>query len=315
MIRSDRMAHSWKGRSVLVTGGTGFVGSFLVEYLLDHGAKVRVPLRAQNYRALSERRSEVDWLEGDLRDSGYCTKLVEGVDEIFHLAASRRNAEYHQKRPSDVLNDNVRMTLALLDGMRECDSSVPVTYFSTANIPPSMDAIAMAQSDSLDGYAFGKAVCCMLWLAASRQRKFPLLVVRPVGVYGPRDTFNEDANLIPALMVQARDNDDVLKLWGDGTQERAFLYIEDMIHALMALRDANVQGIQYITSDNIVTTKELAEYIRDIVHPGLPIAFDTKKHVGERTIPVLPMDPVLQTMKWTPLKEGLKKTYDGWNSL
>ncbi len=307
------MTKSWKGRTVLVTGGTGFIGSFFVEHLLDAGAKVRVPLRAENYRALSSRRAEIEWLEGDLRDSTYCAELIRGCDELFHLAASRRNSDYHRKRPSDVINDNLRMTLALLDGMRECEVSIPVTFFSTANVPPTVDAIAIAQSDTLDGYVLGKALCCTLWLAASRQRKFPLLILRPIGVYGPRDTFNEEANLIPALMVQTRDSDDTLKVWGDGTQERAFLYIEDLIHAVFTLIDHNAQGIQYITSNNVVTVAKLAEAIRDLIRPGMPIEFEPQKTVENRTIPMLPMDPILQSMQWTSLEEGLRKTYEAWN--
>lgn len=309
------MPYDWKNRRVLVTGGTGFIGSFLVERLLERGAIVRVPIRAQNYRALSHRRAEIEWVEGDLRDSSYCQELIDGVDEIFHLAASRRNSEYHRKRPSDVMNDNVRMSLALLDALREKEMSVPVTFFSTANVPPSLDAIALAQSESVDGYTLGKAVCCMLWLTAARQRKFPLLIVRPVGAYGPRDTFAEDANVVPALMVKARDAKEKLEVWGDGTQERAFLYIEDLVDAILALKDAEASGIQYITSDHVITVRELAESIRDIVRPELPIHFDAGRSIEQRTIPMLPVHPVLQSMKWTSFTEGLKKTYDVWNNV
>lgn len=307
------MTKSWVGRTALVTGGTGFIGSFLVEYLLDRGAKVRVPLRAENYRALSARRAEIEWIEGDLRDPVYCTTLVRGVDDIFHLAASRRHTEYHQKRPSDVINDNLRMTLALLEAMKECESSASVTFFSTANVPPAIDPIAIAQTDSIDGYVLGKALCCTLWLAAARQRKFPLLILRPVGVYGPRDTFSEDGNLIPALMVQTRDSKEQLEVWGDGTQERAFLYIGDFIHAVMTLIDNNVTGVQYITTNQVVTVRQLAEQIRDLIRPGLPIVFEPAKNVENRTIPMLPMHPVLQSMDWTPLSEGLGLTYKAWN--
>lgn len=307
--------YDWTNKKVLVTGGTGFIGSFLVERLLDRGASVRVPLRAQNYRALSHRRAEIEWVEGDLRDSVYCEQLVDGVDYIFHLAASRRNVEYHHKRPSDVMNDNVRMSLALLDAIREKEVSVPVTFFSTANIPPTMDTIEIAQQEKMDGYVLGKAICCTLWLAAAKQRGFPLLIVRPVGTYGPRDTFNEDANVIPALMVKARDAKDHLNVWGDGTQERAFLYVEDLVAAIMALVDADAHGIQYITSEDVVTVKELAESIRDIVRPDLPVVFDANKPIGARTIPMLPMHESLRSVQWTPFREGLKKTYDFWNSV
>jgi GDP-L-fucose synthase len=306
---------TWKGKKVLVTGGTGFIGSFLVEELLRRGAKVRVPLRAQNFRALSEKRSEIEWMEGDLRDSAYCAELVTGVDFIFHMASSRRNVDYHQKRPSDVMNDNVRMSLALLDAIKDKDISVPAAFFSTANIPPTMDAIAIAQSEKLDGYVLGKAISCMLWLAASKQRKFPLLILRPVGVYGPRDSFNEDGNVIPALMVKTRDAKKALDVWGDGTQDRAFLYVEDLITATFTLLDNDVTGIQYVTSNDVVTVKQLAEGIRNLVRKDLPIKFDPSKPIGARTIPVLPTHPLLKSIKWTKLPEGLEKTFKAWNGI
>lgn len=310
------MTQSWSGRTVLVTGGTGFIGSFLVEQLLDRGATVRVPLRAENYRSLSSRRAEVEWMEGDLRDSAYCAQLVRGVDEVFHLAGSRRNSEFHRKRASDVMNDNVRMTLALLDALKECEMRIPVTFFSSANVPPSLDIVTLSQQESVDGYVMGKAICDSLWLVAASQRDFPLLIVRPVGVYGPRDTFNVDGNIIPALMVRARDtHNNRVTLWGDGTQERSFLFVKDMIDALFRLRDAGVTGIQYVTSDNVVSVLDLARQICALIEPTLEVDLDVSRSVAPRTIPVLPVHPVLESMEWTPLQEGLVHTYQSLNSL
>lgn len=305
------MARSWSGRRVLVTGGTGFIGSFLVERLLDEGASVRVPLRAQNYRALSERRAEIEWLEGDLRDGAYCAELVAGVDEVFHLASNRRNTEFHHKRCGDVATENVRMTLALLEGLKEFPKTA-VTFFSTANVPPAMDIIALAQAEKVDGYVLGKALCETLWLSSAHQRGFPLLIVRPIGAYGPRDTFSEEGNVIPALMVKTRDSKQKLDVWGNGDQERAFLYVKDLIDAVMRLLDNDVRGIQYITSEDVVTVRELSEQIRDLVRPELPIEFNPDKPVGDRTIPMLRPHAVLKKMKWTSLRDGLKETYESW---
>ncbi len=307
------MQHSWKDRHILVTGGTGFIGSFLVEYLLDHGAKVRVPVRSENYRALSERRSEIDWMEGDLRDPLYCASLVSGVNEVFHMASCRRNVTLHRTKCSDVLNENVRMTLALIEGLKERDP-IPVTFFSTANIPPSMDPVALSQSESVDGYVLGKALCETLWFTAAKQRQFPLLILRPVGVYGPRDTFAEDGNVIPALMMKARDHD-VLEVWGTGDEERSFLYVEDLIRAIDRLCSAGVTGIQYVTSNDVVTVRELAEGICALVKPGMSVTFDPEKSLRPRTIPMLKPHPTLASLEWTGLQEGLTQTFHAWNNV
>lgn len=304
----------WNGKKVLVTGGTGFIGSFLVEWFLNRGASVRVPLRAQNYRALSSRRADVEWMEGDLRDPAYCVRLVTGVNHVFHLAGSRRNTEFHQKKPSDVANDNVRMSLALIDAIREVGAPIPVTFLSTANVPPAIDTVELSQKEKVDGYVLGKALCETLWMMAGHQRGFPVLAVRAVGAYGPRDTFNEDANLIPALMLQARDKKDAMTVWGDGTQERAFLYVEDLVNVMMRLVEAKITGIQYVTTDDVVTVKELAELVRDTMRPGLPIQFNPQKDVAPRSKPHLPVHDIVAGFEWTPLKTGLANTFAWWKN-
>ncbi len=302
---------SWKNCTVLVTGGTGFIGSFVVERLLAEGATVRVPIRSANYRALSERRAEVDWREGDLRDAEYCRELVEGVDEVFHMAACRRNPKYHHDRCGDTAQENVRMTIALLEALKE-GPPVPVTFFSTANVPPTLDTLALAQQESVDGYVLGKAMCEALWFAASRQRKFPLLIVRPVGAYGPRDTFAEDGNMIPAFMTKARAAKEDLQLWGTGKEERMFLYVEDLVNAVFTLREAGAQGIQYIASGEVVNIRELAEQICNLVQPGLRVSFDASKHLGPRAQVLSETHTSIRHLPWTPLAEGLKRTYVSW---
>ena len=301
----------WKGKHVLVTGGTGFIGSVLVEALLDRGALVRVPIRATNYRSLSKRRSEIEWVDGDLRDVEYCTRLVSGMNHVIHLASHRRNVDFHRKYCADVLAGNVEMTLAMTRALKEYRSA-SVTFFSTANVPPKIDVIRLAQQESNDGYVLGKALCETFWLTAARQYGFPLLIVRPVGVYGERDTFSEDGNVIPSLIVKAAASNDALHVWGSGKQERVFLYVHDLVAAVLRLLDHEARGIQYIAPPDTITVARVAELIRDLVQPGLPIEFDSSKPEGRRSIAALPPHECLETFAWTPFQEGLKRTYEGW---
>lgn len=301
----------WRGKSVVVTGGTGFIGSVLVEELLRRGAKVRVPVRARNFRALSSRRAEIEWIEGDLRDSAYCTRLIMGVDHLFHAASYRRNVAFHRSHPADVLAGNVEMSLALIQALREYPHAT-TTFISSANVPPEIDVIELAQSHSVDGYVLGKALAEAFWFTASRQYGFPLLVPRPVGVYGERDTFSADGNVIPSLMFKATEATDALDVWGSGQQERVFLYVQDLVKAIFALLDAGATGVQYVMPPEIVTVAQVATMIRDVIRPDLPIRFDATKPEGRRSLAVLPNHPCLKDIAWTPLADGLRRTYAGW---
>lgn len=305
------MTRKWQGRRVLVTGATGMTGSFLAEKMLSLGAKVRIPLRSDNWRSLAHRRGEIEIVKGDLTDNHCCAALVDDVDEVFHLASCRRNVAFNHEHSGLVSQANVSMIMALLRSLKS-RPEVPVTFFSSANLPATLDPLLLRDQKSIDGYVVGKYTGELLWMAAAKERGFPLLIVRPVGIYGPRDTFSMDGNVIPSLIVKAREGGEHLVIWGSGEQERAFLYVEDIVGALLRLLDHDVQGIQFVTPPEFTTIRDVATRIRDLVQPALPLFFDTSRQAGAPRLQQWPVHACLADYPWTPFADGLERTVNWW---
>lgn len=310
------MRREWQGRRVLVTGATGMTGSFLVERLLSLGAKVRVPVRPApgrtgNPGSLSHRRNDVECIDGDLSDPRFCAQVLDGTDELLHLASCRRHVAFHHEQSGFVALANVAMTTGLLGALQSMPC-IPVTFFSTGNISAALDPLLLQQQVSVDGYVAGKYASELLWLAAARERGFPLLILRPVGIYGPRDTFSADGNVIPSLIIKAMESSDHLLIWGSGQQERSFLYVEDVVAALLHLLASDVQGVQYVSPNEQTTIRELATRIRDLVKPALPLNFDTSRQEGLRRLERKPVHESLDSFPWTSLDEGLRRTVAWW---
>lgn len=303
------MSRSWQGRRVAVTGGTGMTGSFLVERLLALGARVRVAVRPGRARQPWLAGAEV--VEGDLADPVCCAELLDGAGELLHLASCRRNVAWHHEKSGEVSRANVAMTMALLAALQERPAT-SVVFFSTANITQPLDPLELQHRPTIDGYVAGKYAAELLWLAAARERGQRLLVLRPVGIYGPRDWFSADGNVIPSLIVKASGAEGPLAIWGSGRQERSFLYVEDVVGALLRLLDHDAEGLHYVSPPEVVTIGDLAAQIRDLVRPGLPLAFDTSRQEGVLRLSRQPLPACLQDYPWTPLAEGIRRTAAWW---
>lgn len=156
--------------------------------------------------------------------------------------------------------------------------------------------------------------CEHAWTRASRDRGFPLLIIRPVSVYGPRDTFTAESNVIPALIVRAAQPAKELTVWGSGRQQRSFVYAPDMAEAMLRLRAEGVEGTEYVCPPASVTIAEVAETIRDLVQPGLPVRFDAAKPHGP-SLPPFPVHTILQSYPWTDIREGLRRTVEWYRAV
>ena len=225
----------WDNKKVVVTGGSGFLGSFLVEKLRSTGcADVFVP-RSDDY---------------DLVDMEAVKQLYADAqpDIVLHLAAAVGGIGANQAHPGEFFYKNLMMGVQMMEEGRH-RSLEKFVVFGTICAYPKFAPVPFKEDDLWNGYPeetnapYGVAKKALLVQSQSyrQQYGFNSIYLLPVNLYGPRDNFDlETSHVIPALIrkcVEAKQNDvPQIFCWGDGSPTREFLYVEDAVDGiLMAL--------------------------------------------------------------------------------
>jgi len=251
------------GRTVLVTGGAGFIGSHLVEALrADNDVRVLDDLSSGRRHHVPD---GVELVEGDLRDGDALEEAVEGVDLIYHEAAIV-SVEQSVADPPTSQAVNATATLELLERARERDARVVLAssaaiYGHPASVPVGEDhrleptSPYGLQKVSLDAYA-------RLYHDLYGLETVPL---RYFNVYGPRQTGGDYSGVISVFLRQAREGGPIT-VNGDGEQTRDFVHVDDVVRANLLAGTTDAVGRAYnVGTGESVTVRRLAELIRDAV--------------------------------------------------
>lgn len=217
---------------VLVTGGSGFLGSHVVEALRRRGAtEIFVP-RSDTY---------------DLRDRAGVVRAFDDArpDLVLHLAAAVGGIGANRKHPGTFFHDNMAMGLHVLEVARQ-KGTAKVVVAGTICAYPKFAPVPFREDDLWNGYPeetnapYGIAKKALLVMAQAYRAEFGsnFVVVFPVNLYGPRDNFDlESSHVIPAMIRKFVDamerGEDTVTLWGDGSPTREFLYVEDAAEGLL----------------------------------------------------------------------------------
>lgn len=237
------MSINWNGRTVLVTGAEGFIGSTLVDMLVDRGATVRAMVHYKPYaekghlaRYLDDPHSPVEMIAGDVGDAGRVMDAVAGCDTVFHLAALI-GIPYSYDSPGAYVRTNVVGTENVAEACRRhsvrrlLHTSTSEVYGTALTAPISETHPLQPQSP----YSASKIGADMMALSHWHAFELPVTVVRPFNTYGPRQSARA---VIPTILAQLHSGAKTVAL-GSLTPTRDFTYVTDTASGFLALADCD----------------------------------------------------------------------------
>ena len=296
----------------LVTGGAGFLGSHLIDRLIQKGKKV---ICLDNFYTGSNENIN-HWLSDanfELLSHNVVEKLELDVDKIWHLACPASPLHY-QRDPIETARTNFLGTYNMLELARK--NKAKILFASTSEIYG--DPEVHPQPETYKGsvnpigirscYDEGKRIGETLCFDYHRIHNLEIRVMRIFNTYGPRMLPN-DGRVVSNFIVQALTGNE-LTIYGDGSQTRSFCYVDDLIDGMIALMNSDSLGPINIGNDREFTVLELAEKVKEKIDPKLKIVFkDLPEDDPLQRKPVLKR--ALDDLNWQPkvnLDEGLDKT-------
>jgi GDP-L-fucose synthase len=316
------MGKYYYNKKVLVTGGTGLIGIPLVKKLKAAGAQVRIVSLDAGFPP----DKEIEFIRGDLCDKEFCSKAVRGMRAVFHLAGIKGGIGVAQSKAASFLIKNILMNIQIMEASRLAGIERFLYASSICIYPPARvfeEKNAWSglphPSDRFGGMA--KLVGEMQIEAYKQQYSLAdFLIARPTNTYGPHDNFNAASGLIiPALISRIFDGERPLKVWGDGSAVRDFIFSDDVADFLMLLMERNIPEPLNVGSGLPVTIKSVVETI--VKHAELStgrkiaVKWDLGKPAGEQ-YRVTSIEKARNTLGWEPridLETGISRTIE-WYS-
>lgn len=307
------------GRSVLVTGAGGFIGSHLVERLAAGGARVRamVKYNSRNDPGLlallpPALRPQIEIVPADLRDAEAVRQALRDQEIVFHLGALIA-IPYSYRHPREVVETNVLGTLNVLLAARETRPA-RLVHTSTSEVYGSAQQPGMDESHPLhpqSPYAASKVGADQLAASFALTYDLPIVTVRPFNTYGPRQSARA---IIPAIIAQALARDEVAL--GDLTPRRDFTFVGDTVDGFLraALTDAGVGQTFNLGQGSSISIGDLAALILRLVDRPVRLVSEAARFRPARsevTNLVADADRARRLLGWAPrtsLADGLRAT-------
>ena len=309
------MQDYFKSKQILITGGAGFLGSFIIDQLVEKGVErknIRVP------------RSK----DCDLRIWENCKKAIEDIDIVIHLAARVGGIGFNMKYPANLFYDNAMMGIQLLEASRLSGVKKFVGVGTVCSYPK-YTPVPFKEEDLWNGfpeetnspYGIAKKILLVQEQAYRTQYGFDSIYLIPVNLYGPRDNFDlEDSHVIPAIILKfveaKKNNDPSVTVWGTGKVSREFLYVEDAARAILeATEKYNKPDPVNIGTSEEIMIEDLVYLVKDLTGYSGDVVWDLEKPDGQpkRKLDVSKAEREFGFKAEVNLQQGLKKTIEWFN--
>lgn len=311
------MTSFWKDKKILLTGGSGFLGSHIVENLIQK-------------RGVSEAQIAIPRsIDSDLRICANCEKAVENADVVIHLAARVGGIGFNQKYPGPLFYDNIIMGVQLMEAARR-KGIKKFIQVGTVCAYPKYTPAPFKEEDLWNGYPegtnapYGIAKKALLVMAQAYRKQYGMNIIYllPVNLYGPKDNFEpESSHVIPALIrkfIDAIEKDErQVVVWGTGNASREFLYVEDAAEGILAAAEKydKPDPVNLGTGQEI-TIKQLVNLIAQLSGFKGQIVWDTTKPDGQprRCLDTSKAKREFGFTAKTDLLTGIQKTVDWYRN-
>ncbi|MDC0213246.1 GDP-mannose 4,6-dehydratase [Gammaproteobacteria bacterium] len=315
------MDDTFKGKKVFVTGADGFIGSFLVEKLVEIGAQVKALVYYNSWNEIGWLKAaskltldKIDIIRGDIRDSELVTQAIANQDYVFHLA-SLIAIPYSYTAVRSYIDTNIGGTTNVLLACRANQNLIRLLHVSTSEVYGSAQILPIQESHPLVGqspYSASKIGADKMVESFNRSFELPVVTARPFNTYGPRQTARA---VIPTIISQVLNNEKEIKL-GALSPKRDFNFVRDTVRgmcALAACKEAEGETVN-IGSSEEWSIEETANMIFDIIghHPEIKTDEERFRPANSEVDRLLADSSRIKTLTdWTSetsFFEGLKET-------
>jgi GDP-L-fucose synthase len=335
----------WKDKRVIVTGGAGFLGSFITERLAQRGAADMLVPCVEHYdltqreaiaRLLDDAMLPVEKRPAHLQPSNLPTFQTSNLGTfqpsdliILHLAAHVGGIGANREHPAEFFYDNLVMGVELMHQAWKRGIGKFVAL-GTVCAYPKFTPVPFQEDNLWNGYPeetnapYGLAKKMLLVQAQAYRQEygFNAIFLLPVNLYGPGDNFNPaSSHVIPALIrkcLEAKERgEQEIPVWGDGSPTREFLYVEDAADGiLLASEKYNGPDPVNLGSGNEISIKDLAELIARLTGFDGKLVWDTSKPNGQprRGLDVSRAEKLFGFRAGTPFEDGLRRTIEWYKS-